>query len=39
MISFTTANPLAITIKNQELAASMMAIFDLLWDQAAQYNK
>jgi sugar-specific transcriptional regulator TrmB len=39
MISFTTANPLAITIKNQDLAASMLAIFELIWEQAAQYNK
>jgi hypothetical protein len=39
MISFTTSNPLAITIKNQELASSMLAIFNLLWEQAVIYEK
>jgi sugar-specific transcriptional regulator TrmB len=39
MISFTVAHPLAITIKSQELAAGMRAIFNLLWEQAALYGK
>lgn len=38
MISFTATNPLAITIKNQELASSMMAIFNLLWEQASIFE-
>lgn len=39
MISFVAENPLAITIRSAEMAASMRAIFDLAWAQAKNYTK
>lgn len=39
IISMTGTKPIAITIRSHEIAKSMLALFELAWQAAAEFNK
>lgn len=39
MISMVGSRPMAVTLRNQDIAAAMRVIFQMTWDMAGQYNE
>ena len=39
MVSMVGSKPIGITIRSEELAKGMLALFQLAWESAAKYNK